>query len=113
MNTELKFAIYTSFYKSERYIDQIYDNLMSIKYSNWKWFVTDDFSPDNTKAKLLNKIKGNDRIVYIEQQYKKQMYWKPNSMIPLDYEYILLVDSDDFVDVNILSVYNHLSKKVS
>ena len=37
-------------------IDQIYENLMSIKYSNWTWFVTDDFSPDNTKSKLLNKI---------------------------------------------------------
>ena len=56
MNTESKFAIYTSFYKSERYIDQIYENLMSIKYSNWTWFVTDDFSPDNTKSKLLKKI---------------------------------------------------------
>lgn len=111
MNKESKFAIYTSFYKSERYIDQIYDNLMSINYSNWTWFVTDDFSPDNTKSKLLDKIKGNDKIVYLEQQYKKQMYWKPNSMIPSDFEYILLVDSDDLVDSNILTVYNHFFKK--
>ena len=111
MNTESKFAIYTSFYKSERYIDQIYENLMSIKYSNWTWFVTDDFSPDNTKSKLLNKIQGNNKIVYLDQQYKKQMYWKPNSMIPSEYEYILLIDSDDLVDVNILTVYNHLAKK--
>ena len=112
MNTESKFAIYTSFYKSERYIDQIYENLMSIKYSNWTWFVTDDFSPDNTKSKLLNKIQGNNKIVYLDQQYKKQMYWKPNSMIPSEYEYILLIDSDDLVDVNILTVYNHLAKNI-
>ena len=60
MNKQFKFAIYTSFYKSERYIDQIYENLMSINYSNWTWFVTDDFSPVNTKSKLLNKIQGNN-----------------------------------------------------
>ncbi len=111
MIKESKFAIYTSFYKSERYIDQLYDNLMSINYLNWTWFVTDDFSPDNTKSKLLDKIKGNNRIVYLEQSYKKQMYWKPNSMIPSEYEYILLVDSDDLVDINILTVYNYFFQK--
>lgn len=111
MINELKFAIYTSFYKSERYVDQLYDNLMSIDYSNWTWFVTDDFSPDNTKLKLLNKIKNNNKIIYVEQLYKKQMYWKPNSLIPSEYDYILLVDSDDLVDFNILKIYNNLLQK--
>lgn len=111
MIKDFKFAIYTSFYKADRYIDQLYDNLMSINYSNWTWFVTDDFSPDNTKIKLLNKIYGNNKIVYVDQQYKKQLYWKPNSMIPCDYDYILLVDSDDLVDLNILTIYNNLLKK--
>ena len=76
MNTESKFAIYTSFYKSERYIDQIYENLMSIKYSNWTWFVTDDFSTDDTGEILREKCKNIDRIIYVEQTKKKEMYWQ-------------------------------------
>ena len=111
MNKQFKFAIYTSFYNASRYIDRIYENIMSINYLDFTWFITDDFSTDDTKQKLLNKIKNNKKIIYVEQNHKMEMYWQPNKFIPIEYEYVLLVDSDDLVDKNILSVYNNLIKK--
>ena len=111
MNKQFKFAIYTSFYNASRYIDRIYENIMSINYLDFTWFITDDFSTDDTKQKLLNKIKNNKKIIYVEQNHKMEMYWQPNKFIPIEYEYVLLVDSDDLVDKNILTVYNNLIKK--
>lgn len=111
MNNQLKFAIYTSFYNASKYIDRLYENIMSINYTNFTWFVTDDYSKDDTKNKLLEKIKNNNKIVYVDQTHKMEMYWQPNKFIPLEYDYVLLIDSDDLVDSNILTVYNNLIKK--
>ena len=45
----------------------------------------------------------------VEQKIKKEMYWKPNSFIPDEYEYILEVDSDDMVNPKILEIYFNTS----
>ena len=107
----IKFAVYTSFFNSVKYIDRLYENIMSINYKNFTWFVTDDYSTDDTKKKLLKKIRNNNKVVYVEQNHKMEMYWTPNKFIPPEYDYVLLVDSDDLVDSNILSVYNNLINK--
>ena len=60
-----KIAIYTSFYNCSKYIDQIFENVLSINYDNWNWFVTDDFSTDDTGTILREKCKNNSRIIYI------------------------------------------------
>jgi glycosyltransferase involved in cell wall biosynthesis len=70
MNHQLKFAIYTSFYNTSKYIDRLYENIMSIDYTDFTWFVTDDYSNDDTKQNLLEKIKDNTKIVYVEQNHK-------------------------------------------
>lgn len=117
MEKNIKFAIYTSFYNCEKYIDQIFENVLNINYENWDWFVTDDFSTDNTGIILREKCKNNERIIYVDQNRKKEMYWQPNNFIPTDYEYIMLVCSDDIVDSEILNVYskhiNMFDKKLS
>ena len=111
MNKQIKFAIYTSFYNSSKYIDRLYENIMSIDYTNFTWFITDDYSTDDTKQKLLNKIKDNKKIIYVDQNHKMEMYWQPNKFIPSEFEYVLLIDSDDLVDKNILTVYDYLIRK--
>ena len=109
--SKTKFAIYTSFYNCSKYIDQIFENVLNINYDNWNWFVTDDFSTDNTGIILKEKCKNNDRIIYVEQNKKKEMYWQPNNFIPTEYDYIMLVCSDDIVDLEILNVYSkHIEK---
>ena len=68
-----KFAIYTSFYNCSKYIDQIFENVLNINYDNWNWFVTDDFSTDDTGVILREKCKNNDmkkKYIYIEKNNK-------------------------------------------
>ena len=111
MDIKIKFAIYTSFYNCSRYVDQIFENILSIEYEDWKWFITDDFSSDGTEELIKEKIGKNNRIEYVNQSRKKEMYWQPNIFIPSEYEYILLVCSDDKVDPKILSVYDSVIRK--
>ena len=106
-----KFALYTSFYNAEQYVYSLYENIKKLDYDNWKWFVCDDFSSDSTLEKLKEISSMDEKIVLVTQSKKKEMYWQPNNFISLDYEYIMLVCSDDFVDREILNVYdNHIRK---
>ena len=105
----IKFGIYTTFYNCERFIDSIFSSIEMLNYDNFEWHITDDFSKDNTKSLVLerlNKSSLKDKIVYCEQSEKKQMYWKPNDFFDDSFEWIILVDADDDFDKNCLNVYN-------
>jgi len=105
----LKFGIYTSFYNCEKYIDRIFSSIESINYNNFEWYITDDFSTDNTKYFVLDRLEKSpikDKIKYCEQSEKKQMYWKPNQFFDETFDWIILVDADDDFDKNFLNVYN-------
>ena len=110
---QIKFGVYTSFYNSEEFIEQSFKNIEKINYDNFEWHVTDDYSSDNTKKLLLDRIsKSNikDKIKYYEQSSKKEMFWKPNLFFDDSFEWIILVDSDDLVDPECLNVYNRVLK---
>lgn len=107
----IKFAIYTSFYNSEKYIDAIFQNVLNQSYTNWIWFITDDFSDDNTGLILKSKIGNDPRIVYVTQGRKKEMYWQPNKFIPAEFEYIILMDADDEFCLDSLLIYSQQIKE--
>jgi len=107
----MKFGIYTSFYNVEKYIDRIFSNVESIKYNNFEWHITDDFSTDNTKLIVLNRLEISpikDKIVFMEQSEKQEMYWKPNLFFDTTFDWIVLIDSDDLVDSEFLTIYNNI-----
>ena len=110
---EIKFGIYTSFYNSEKFIEQSFENIERINYENFEWHVTDDYSSDDTKKMLLDRINRSnmkDKIKYYEQSSKKEMFWKPNLFFDDSFEWIILIDSDDLVDPECLNVYNGVLK---
>ena len=105
----IKFGIYTSFYNCERFVDDIFSSIEMLNYDNFEWHITDDFSKDNTKNLVLERLDKSPlkhKIVYCEQSEKKQMYWKPNEFFDNSFEWIILMDADDDFDKNCLNVYN-------
>lgn len=110
----IKFGLYTSFYNCEKYVDRIFSNIESINYDNFEWHIVDDFSPDDTKKVVLNRLDISplkEKIFFYEQTIKKQMYWAPNEFFDSSFEWVVLVDSDDMVDPNFLHVYNNVISK--
>ena len=105
----IKFGIYTSFYNCERFVDAIFSSIEMLNYDNFEWHITDDYSKDNTKSLVLDRLEQSPlkhKIVYYEQSEKKQMYWKPNEYFDETCDWIILVDGDDDFDKNFLNVYN-------
>jgi glycosyltransferase involved in cell wall biosynthesis len=105
----IKFGIYTTFYNCERFVDKIFTSIETLNYDNFEWHITDDYSKDNTKSLVLDRLEQSPlkhKIVYCEQSEKKQMYWKPNEFFDDTFEWIILIDADDDFDTNFLNVYN-------
>jgi glycosyltransferase involved in cell wall biosynthesis len=105
----IKFGIYTTFYNCERFVDRIFNSIEQINYDDFEWHITDDFSSDNTKEIILNRLENSvlkHKIKYYEQSEKKQMYWNPQQFFDKSFEWIVLVDADDDFDKNFLNVYN-------
>ena len=111
MYNKIKFGIYTSFYNVENYVNRIFDNIESIDYDNFEWHITDDFSIDSTKILVLDRIKRSkisNKIKYIDQSHKQEMYWKPNLFFDNTFDWIVLIDSDDLVDPECLKIYSSI-----
>lgn len=109
-NELIKFGIYTSFYNSEKFIEQSFHNIENIKYDNFEWHITDDFSDDRTLELLSERIKISpikDKIKLVSQTEKKQMYWKPNLFFDSSFDWIILIDCDDIVDPECLTIVNN------
>ena len=110
----IKFGIYTTFYNCERFVNTIFTNIEQLKYDNFEWHITDDYSTDDTKKIIFNRLEISpikNKIKYYEQSEKKQMYWKPNEFFDDTFEWIVLIDADDNFDKNFLNVYDLLLKE--
>ena len=90
----MKFTFVTSFYNTEKYIQGLYESLLSQTYTNWDWVVTDDFSDDNTKEKLLEICSKDRKVKYVKQSKKKEMFFNPHWFCK-DSEIIVELGSDD------------------
>lgn len=109
----MKFGLYTSFYNNEKFVDQSFTNIEDINYDNFEWHITDDFSSDDTKRILLDRIESSPikhKIKYIDQTEKKQMYWRPDLFFDETFEWIFGVGSDDLIDKNFFNVYYNFIK---
>lgn len=102
-----KFGIVTSFYNSENFVDSVFESILNQTYKNWVYFVTDDGSTDGTKEKIL-KYCDNIKIFYVDQKFKKEMFWQPQRFVTEDCDYVVTMDSDDYVLPKALEVYNNL-----
>jgi glycosyltransferase involved in cell wall biosynthesis len=105
----IKFGIYTTFYNCERFVDKVFTSIEQIEYLNFEWHITDDFSDDNTKQIILDRLSRSvliDKIKYYDQSEKKQMYWNPQQFFDNSFEWIVLIDADDDFDKNFLNIYN-------
>jgi glycosyltransferase involved in cell wall biosynthesis/ribosomal protein L33 len=104
----MKFGIYTSFYNCERFVDNIFSSIEMLNYDNFEWHITDDYSTDDTKSLVLERLEKSPlkhKISYCDQSEKKHMYWKPNEFFDETFEWIILMDADDDFDKNFLNIY--------
>lgn len=103
----MKFSLITSFFNTTEYVDKLYNSILSQTYQNWEWVVTDDFSEDSAKDKLLEISKKDSRVKYVDQNFKQEVYYNPHKFSSLDSSFVMNIGSDDILYPKILEVYKH------
>lgn len=94
--------VVTTLYNCEDYIEKCIGSLMGQKYKNFKCYITDDLSTDNSVKKVENIIKGDDRFILIKNTEKLFQPGNYDQVIRGDYniqdnDIIVEVDGDDWL----------------
>lgn len=114
INKEPFFSIIVPMFNSERYIAHTINSIVEQSYSDWELILVDDGSTDDSLEIARKATKS--------VSHKVKIYSKSNSGISdtrncgikyIHGQYILFVDSDDYIGVDLLFILNEYIVKYS
>jgi glycosyltransferase involved in cell wall biosynthesis len=94
--------IVTTLYNAEKYVEQCLGSIMGQSYTNFKCYITDDMSTDNSVSVVENFISGDNRFILIKNAEKLfqpgnyDQVIRNNKEID-DEEIIVEIDGDDWL----------------
>jgi glycosyltransferase involved in cell wall biosynthesis len=106
--------IVTTAYNCQNYIEKCIGSLMGQNFTDFKCYITDDLSTDNTVNVIKNMIKNDNRFILIENKVKMYQPGNYDQVIRnnpyiSDDEIIVEVDGDDWLpDSKTLSRINEV-----
>lgn len=100
MSKSALISIIVPVYNTEKYLVQCLESLVNQTYKNIEIIIINDGSTDNS-IKIINKFKEKDaRIVVLEQSNKGVSEARNYGLKAANGEFIMFVDSDDWIDSN-------------
>ena len=110
LETEL-ISIVVPVYKVEKYIKRCVDSILNQTYRNIEILLIDDESPDNSGA-ICDKLASTDKRIRVIHQKNTGVSGARNTGIRLARgDYLAFVDSDDWIDKEMISVLYNLMQK--
>ena len=100
-----KFSIIVPVYNVEKYIEKCLESILNQTYDNFEIIVINDGSTDNSK-KILDNYKTNKKIKIINQDNQGLSIARNNGLGAASGDYILFIDSDDYIEEELLSTLN-------
>lgn len=100
-------------YNSNGYVKEQINSILSQTYHNFKLFIRDDGSTDNTVEDIMNMAAIDERVILIKDSIKSRGVGEnfKNLLMVSDAEYIFLADQDDIWHENKLEELLHFAKK--
>lgn len=94
--------IVTTAYNCENYVEKCIGSLMGQDYEDFKCYITDDMSTDNTVSLVKNMVEGDDRFILIENKTKMYQPGNYDQVIRnnpniKDNDVVVEVDGDDWL----------------
>ena len=97
-------SIIMSVYNVEKYLDECLKSIFNQTYKNFELIIVNDGSTDNSKL-IIDKYRNeNSNIIYIEQENKGISEARNLALSISKGEYILYIDSDDYIDKDMLKL---------
>lgn len=104
-----KFSLIIPAYNVEKYIKKCLDSVLNQTYNNYEIIIINDGSTDNT-SKILESYKSNKNIKIINQENKGLSNARNTGVSNAKGDYILFIDSDDFIEKELLEILNKTIK---
>jgi glycosyltransferase involved in cell wall biosynthesis len=120
MYREIKFYVIIPVYNGEKYIKKCLDSIINQNYENWEILIVDDFSNDLTHNIALEYHKNDYRINVFRNEKNlgpggsrnygiiKSIEKIQKTNIEIMNNYIVFIDSDDWIDLNYFDMANKL-----
>ncbi|MGM9600447.1 MAG: glycosyltransferase family 2 protein [Faecousia sp.] len=107
----MKFSIVVPVYGVEKYLGECVKSLLAQTYTDYEVILVDDCSPDNCPAMCDEFSRQDSRVRVIHHEVNRGLGMSRNTgMAAAKGEYILFVDSDDFIRAETLEECNdHLA----
>lgn len=105
----VKVSIIVPFYNVEKYIKKCLDSVLNQTYNNYEIIIINDGSTDNT-SKILESYKSDKKIKIINQENKGLSNARNTGVSNAKGDYILFIDSDDFIEKELLEILNKTIK---
>ena len=98
-------SIIVPVYNAEQYLCKCIDSILSQEYSNWELLLIDDGSKDSSKKICKSYSLKDKRIKTFSQKNSGPGAARNKGLDEANGEFIVFVDSDDWVDSNFLADY--------
>ncbi len=106
----MKFSIIIPAYNVEKYIERCLDSIFSNSYKNYEIIIVNDGSTDNVEEKINKYLDKYNNIIYIKQENKGLSEARNEGVKKATGDYLLFVDSDDFIEPELLEKINNSTK---
>lgn len=104
---ELKVSVIIPIYKVEKYIHQCIDSVLNQTYKNIEVILVDDGSPDNCPDICDSYAKEDNRVKVIHKENGGLSSAREAGMASVTGDYVMFVDSDDWIDLNTIELCMH------
>ena len=99
----MKISIIVPIYNCNDYLDKCIYSLIHQTYQNIEIILIDDGSTDNSLEKCLEYQKNDNRIMVISKENGGVSSARNEGIKKSNGKYIMFVDSDDYLDLNVVS----------
>lgn len=105
----IKYSFIVPVYNTEKYLKKCLDSLVNQKYKDFEIIIVNDGSTDNSINIINDYSKKYKNIIVIDQKNGGLSHARNEGVKKARGEYILFVDSDDYVETKLLS---EIDKKI-
>lgn len=107
----MKFSIIIPVYNVDKYIDKCLDSIFKQKYKNYEVIIINDGSADNSLKIIESYSNKDNRFKVINQKNKGVSEARNAGINAVTGDYIIFIDSDDYVDDDLLYILNEKVSK--
>ena len=101
----IKFSVVIPVYGVENYLEKCVNSVLNQTYKNFELILVDDGSKDNCPAICDKFSQIDDRVRVIHKQNEGVVIARQQGVNISTGDYIILIDGDDYVDINYLQEF--------